>query len=296
MLNHQKRYAEAEEICRRQIPRTYVTGQRNTRYQLYEILSNALAGQGDYKEAYNSLLTAMRTRDTMLNQMSPDMSAVTSAFENRLLELEKIRAHPYHNRPAWWIMVLILLASGAVSIWVNRNLWRADNRRKQRQHNLWNRLRGKEVEHCLSQNSIVEDLNSANRRLISMSMEMAEKENILASVTEAASGNDTPPREKISRILGLLRFAPDSNHNWDVFRMHFEKVHPRFFANLHQAHPELTSGDIKMAAFIVKMSTKEIASMLCRSQRTVESARYRLHKKLGLEANEKSAQYLQTFM
>lgn len=46
----------------------------------------------------------------------------------------------------------------------------------------------------------------------------------------------------------------------------------------------------------MNISTNEIASLLCRSQRTVESARYRLNKKLSLSDDLSMAEYLRTFM
>ena len=164
-------------------------------------------------------------------------------------------------------------------------------------HGLWRSMRQSGVDHYICTAESAGNLDDANRKLVALSLEKAEKEGILTEVAEVVDAQGGLPREKVAAIRNLVRGMPSTDHRWETFRVHFEKVHPRFFTNLHAAHPDLTPGEVKMAAFVVmSLSAKEIAVMLCRSQRTVDSARYRLHKKLGLGAGEKSQPYLRSLL
>lgn len=189
-------------------------------------------------------------------------------------------------------LALILIAG----IWCGVAIRRKNERRRQS-----SRLRqfgDVEMEHCRCESATQKELDEANRRIVSISMKKGEADSMLASVREIAEAPSTSSREKINGIRNLLKSVPVSDRNWEIFRAHFEKVHPIIFSNLSKRHPGLTQGDLKMAAFIVmNISSKEIASLLCRSQRTVESARYRLHKKLMRDDDSTPmAEYLRSFM
>ena len=87
-------------------------------------------------------------------------------------------------------------------------------------------------------------------------MKKGEADSMLASVREIAEAPSTSSREKINGIRNLLKSVPVSDRNWEIFRAHFEKVHPIFFIILSKRHPGLTQGDLKMAAFIVNIYSK----------------------------------------
>lgn len=83
----------------------------------------------------------------------------------------------------------------------------------------------------------------------------------------------------------------------DAVSRSLEVANHDFIQRLGEAHPDLTRGEIRMAIFInMGKSTREIAEMLNRSVRTVETVKYRLSKKLSDALGERSLpQYLSTF-
>lgn len=296
LLLKQKRYEESETICLHQIPNTFVTGQKNTRGVLYEVLGRALHGQGRHEEAFEKLLLSVNTLDSLRNEKHIDLSDVTQTFETRLAEIEKRQPSAGGSGINWWITAVALALILIAGIWSGVAIRRKNERRRQS-----SRLRqfgDVEMEHCRCESATQKELDEANRRIVSISMKKGEADSMLASVREIAEAPSTSSREKINGIRNLLKSVPVSDRNWEIFRAHFEKVHPIFFSNLSKRHPGLTQGDLKMAAFIVmNISSKEIASLLCRSQRTVESARYRLHKKLMRDDDSTPmAEYLRSFM
>lgn len=297
LLLNQKRYRESEEICRRQIPNTFYTGQKNTRGLLYDVLGNSLKGQGRYKEAFDALYLSMATMDSVRHEKNTDFSEITTLFEERLAKLEKSRQSSGNEKLYWWLTAISLLVILATGIYYGLTIRRKHERKKQRRKQILRNFSDAEQRHCQRESETAKELDEANRKIVALSMKKTESEGLLVSIREITLESNSTPRDKIAKIKNLLQAMPVSERNWEVFRTHFEKVHPHFFTNLSRQHPDLTQGDLKMAAFIImNISTKEIAALLCRSQRTVESARYRLHKKLNCEENISMAQYLRNFV
>lgn len=73
----------------------------------------------------------------------------------------------------------------------------------------------------------------------------------------------------------------------------FDLIHNNFMKRLHAKHPDLSNNERMMCAYIkMNLSTKEIAPLLNISVRGVETIRYRLRKKFGLEREESLLDYL----
>ena len=88
--------------------------------------------------------------------------------------------------------------------------------------------------------------------------------------------------EGLKHIQSSLRDDEYLHAQWDNFKLHFEQVHPQFFANLKSEHPQLTANDLRLCAYLhINLSTKEIASLLHIAPTSVKQAKSRLNKKMG---------------
>jgi len=77
------------------------------------------------------------------------------------------------------------------------------------------------------------------------------------------------------------------NEAWNDFSNHFKNVFPNFNKNLSTKFPELTPAEVKLASLLrLKLSTKEIASLIFITPESVKTARNRLRKKLKLSPQE----------
>ncbi len=73
----------------------------------------------------------------------------------------------------------------------------------------------------------------------------------------------------------------------------FDLIHNNFMKHLHARHPDLSNNERMMCAYLkMNLSTKEIAPLLNISVRGVETLRYRLRKKFGLERDSSLTEYL----
>ncbi len=80
---------------------------------------------------------------------------------------------------------------------------------------------------------------------------------------------------------------------WMGFKEKINNVYPNFFKNLCKYHPNLSKNDLKHCAFILTgLPIREICSILSVSPKTVESARYRIRKKINISPNQTTKDYL----
>ncbi len=86
---------------------------------------------------------------------------------------------------------------------------------------------------------------------------------------------------------------PTDDNLWDEFVKYFEKMHPSFLIKLGVSFPDLTTNDRKICAMVrLNLSAKEIALMLNRSLRTIESSKYQIKKKLCLGDDQNLTSFL----
>ena len=86
----------------------------------------------------------------------------------------------------------------------------------------------------------------------------------------------------------------NDDDNWDKFEENFNLVYDNFMAKLLARFPDLNKNERKLCAYLrLGLSSKEIASLLNISLRSVETFRYRLRKKLGLEQGESMTDFFQ---
>jgi len=88
---------------------------------------------------------------------------------------------------------------------------------------------------------------------------------------------------------------PTDDNLWEEVEKYFEKMHPAFLAKLIARFPDLTTNDRKICSMVrLNLSTKEIAHMLNRSSRTIESSKYQIKKKLNLGDDQNLTTFLIT--
>ncbi len=75
----------------------------------------------------------------------------------------------------------------------------------------------------------------------------------------------------------------------------FDLIHNNFMKHLQEKHPDLSVNERMMCAYLkMNLSSKEIAPLLNISIRGVETIRYRLRKKFGLDREDSLIDYLNT--
>ena len=87
-----------------------------------------------------------------------------------------------------------------------------------------------------------------------------------------------------------------SEESWRIFEDNFNEVHEDFLKRLKQQFPDLSPGDLKLAAYLrMNLSSKEISPLLFISVRSIENKRSRLRKKLGLKEEDNLVDFIICF-
>lgn len=135
------------------------------------------------------------------------------------------------------------------------------------------------------------ELLHAERLLENYTENLRQKNELLEQVqTEIEAlrtlhGDDQPPQ-----ILYLNTLANSSiltEEDWENFSHLFDKVHTGFLVKLKEKFPHLTPAEVRLLSLTrLKLSTKEMASMLGVSADTIKKTRQRLRKKIDLAEDQ----------
>ncbi len=108
-------------------------------------------------------------------------------------------------------------------------------------------------------------------------LEIADK---LMEIRDEAVKDET--KTAIKKIARELNRNID-NKIWEEFEIRFKQLHHTFYKNLIQSFPTLSPQEQRLCAFLrLNMTTKEIAELNGQQINTIEVARFRLRKKLGI--------------
>lgn len=205
-------------------------------------------------------------------------------------EMTAENVHEKPNSFSKWLIggcVLLLLAVIAVTL-IYFHMRRTQERKLQ-----------EDAEH---NRELMHTLDRKNRELTSLSLEKMKAHEGLMSICEdlrqvllELNPKLTAQRTRIRELLGKLT-SMSEGYSDEEFKRFFEDVHPDFYKALEERCPDLTMRDLRLCAFLfLGLTTKEIATITYREVRSVESARNRLRKKLGLDLSVDLTAFLRNF-
>ena len=101
--------------------------------------------------------------------------------------------------------------------------------------------------------------------------------------------------KKIKDIRRGIQVNMNDDSNWKKFEENFNLVYDNFMQKLIDNFPDLKISDRKLCAYLkMGLSSKEMAALLNTSVRSIETARYRLRKKLSMEQGENLTDFIQS--
>ncbi len=130
------------------------------------------------------------------------------------------------------------------------------------------------------------ELTNYTVQLINKKRAFAEIQNDLKELKNLVKNAES--KKKIIEIFKKLHQHKVGEEYMKVYDVNFEKIHQDFFKKLKYIHPKITTRELRLCAFIkMNLTNKEIAPLLNISVRGVETARYRVRKKL--QVNQESS-------
>lgn len=134
------------------------------------------------------------------------------------------------------------------------------------------------------------DMAEKNRELAASTMSLIKKNEFLTNIKERLEDGEHP---RVRSVIRTIDKEISEEDNWKFFKKAFSNADKDFFKKMKAQHPELTSNDLKLCAYLrLNLSSKEIAPLLNISVKSVEIKRYRLRKKMDLDRDTNLTDYI----
>lgn len=134
------------------------------------------------------------------------------------------------------------------------------------------------------------DLEFRNKELSTHVLYLIEKNEFIASLINKLLDYKTlqdPEMKGLTEDLLMEMQANVDNKLWNEFEMRFQQVHQDFYQKLLAKFPDLSPNEIKICAFLkLNMTTKDISSITFQSIKSIQVARNRLRRKMGIDRDE----------
>ena len=123
-----------------------------------------------------------------------------------------------------------------------------------------------------------------------LTLQIAQNENLLNNLRErllSLKENESFNIYPINELIAEINNNQKLNHAWDVFKSRLDSFDPGAQTALSVAYPSLTPAELRICSLLkMNMSNKDISVLLNISDRTVDTHRTKIRKKLGLKRGE----------
>ena len=220
----------------------------------------------------------------------------------------------YETWPAYIIYIMLAALAcrcvlKAIKRRTDRELVRikAEKEREMRENRIKLQMEREKREHQLAEmrnEQLDTELKHKQSQLTDSTMNLMRKNDMLkqmdedmAELSESVRRGDVKARltRQIQEIRRSIQANMSDDDNWEKFEENFNMVYDDFMKTLTARFPNLKPNDRKLCAYLrMGLSSKEMASLLNTPVRSIETARYRLRKKLELDGGENLTDFIRS--
>ncbi|MDR0683247.1 MAG: tetratricopeptide repeat protein [Dysgonamonadaceae bacterium] len=278
--------------------------------QILQEMSDYHERNGNVEKAYKALKKVYQINDSIslvdnqqkMNNLERMYFADKKIRENEL-EIKNITLQKLASDRLWIISASVAILLIIVVLYLINYSKNKEKERKNEELLLQHQTELHEKEKELQkqkETDLNETIDKKNRELASYTLYVIKNNEFIADIKEELkqlllelNPKDRHYREHIRQLINKLN-QQHSTDNWEEFSYYFEKVHPSFYRNLEEHYPDLTLKEKRLCAFLkLGLSSKEISAITFKEVRSVESARNRLRKKLGISPEDSLTDFLQ---
>lgn len=210
-----------------------------------------------------------------------------------------IIVHPAWYNTAWAWLIYIILIGFMAKLTLDfhlKNLRREEQRRQEAER----QAEEKKIQQMKSE-MLEAELQNKNNELSLQTSALVKRNQAVQNLLDELERQketlgDRYPNKLYSRMKTLMEESLNDQADWLLFESHFNSAHQSFIDRLRQQYSDITSGDLRICCLLrMNLSTKEIASLLNVSVRAIELRRYRLRKRLALDADTNLIDFLISF-
>ncbi|OBQ57243.1 tetratricopeptide repeat protein [Tamlana sp. s12] len=264
-------------------------------------LARAYADMGNFQQAYQYLLKQNVLNDQAFKQRNADLVGAMEVLyhvKEKEAELSLLNKQNQINKTR---QIAIIIASCAMFIVFMVWLIYLKKRKRQEQRILKYKQQILQADldiKIAEEASLKREIESKISALTNYSLNIAHKNKMLSNVsktlTNLKSRNADFVKSKIESLAKDIDFDLARGNEWNELMGYFGKIHPNFFENLNsEVNTKLSASELRLCMLLrLNLSSKEIASILHITPESVRIARYRLRKKLPIDAKADLQAYL----
>jgi tetratricopeptide (TPR) repeat protein len=261
----------------------------------YKDLSKTYALKGNYQKAFQNRLESDMYREKALkHQNLNQINALQTAYQAEKRETQiQLLQHQNEVSKANVTLLLVISVSAVIVFVVVFIYYNKKRKHKQKildykQRTLRAELEKKEIE----EKNLQRDIQLKTTALSRYSLHLSQKNKILSDLSQTlkqvSKRKNIDINTKINEITKEIDFNLKQENEWEEFKVFFKEIHPDFVKKLSGiSQDKLSPSELKLGILLrLNMSSKEIASILRVTPDSVRVARYRLRKKLPIDAKE----------
>ncbi len=207
-------------------------------------------------------------------------------------------AKPAHNNMTifFWVTIIILLLIASILFYLvfqknrkahllNKQIKSLENKYLLRIENLENNIKAK-IHH---QDGLGKELKFRQNEMVTMAMSIIHKNEFLNNLKEEiiqikSNVRDHETRLGLNKLSLMITQDLSIDRDREKFQMHISEQNSNFIHRITGTFPTMTENEKRLAVLLrLNLSSKEIASILNISPKSVEMNRYRLRKKLKVD-------------
>ncbi len=294
-------YLQKAYIIAKNIQNSYYI--KTSLYQLYKLFEK----EGKYKKALSYYHDYTVFKDSLENQaMKENLQELEVKYESaqRESEIIQLKDRELLSKVQKRLLIVGILGIAAaflltvIILIIRRRKDAVIHQQKLLVHKKEKELAKTELEKRIAHERQLEnELEFKTKQLATHALNMMQKNKLLQSISADIEAKINAPdcadKTSMKQILNTLKQGLNTEKDWDLFKVYFEQINESFFDKLKEINPNLTGNDYRLCALTkLNLSIKEMASVLNISPDSLKNARYRLKKKLNLDASQSLNAYL----
>ncbi|TCK80611.1 triple tyrosine motif-containing protein [Albibacterium bauzanense] len=246
--------------------------------------------------------------DKEYTNLSPGKYTFNVKSRNSSGSESEVLSYSFYVLPAWYANTFSYIIYALVFLMLLYYYIKRQKRKLTLKHENELYLRQLELDHRekevvrLKNEKLKADLDFKDRELVSMTMHLVQRGEVLSKIKDKIheiAKKDDADWGSISfrQLMRLVKSGERTSEDWEKFSVHFNNANEGFFSNLKARHPDLTSNELKICAYLrMNLSSKEIAQLMNITIKGIEVGRYRLRKKLEISPETNLHTYLLQFI
>lgn len=264
------------------------SGYNELLFNSYELRSEIYAAMGNYRQAYESNRKMSEIKEKIEGIQS--IGDVENIIQNRILSkknfelnLQKKELDIKKLNQTLIVTISLLVITLLLLLYI---YFFINSRRK---------LQCLEAKHLLFE----QEKRYADSELVNIATYLSSRNELLDNIQSSlAKTYKLPEKEILSEIRKInlhIRNLQTKNSDVESVMVKIEKINEEFIAKISENHPDLTKNDKNIALFLrANLSTKQIATLMDCSPKSVNMARYRMRTHLNLNSDINLVEYLKS--